>query len=148
MSYRYLSFVIWACYCQDLESLVCWTRETAPRRILWLHKSSLELKLHAVSTAGVTMDWRCFVLLTEYLNRCSEVVVVFLCWIHNRLAFCMKAYVCTKDFKVWIHLMLMCALIVNVLIWYWSKGLHEYLGFGGISNNASINVWRQIPECL
>ena len=36
----------------------------------------------------------------------------------------------------------MCALIVNALIWYSSKWLHGYLSFGGISNNASINVWR------
>ena len=146
MSYRYLSFVIWACYV-IVKTLKVLSAGTAPRRILWLHKSSSELK--SVRKIGVvTMDWRCFVLLTEYLNRCSEVVVVFLRWIHNRLAFWMKVYVRTKDFKVRTHPMLMCALIVNVLIWYWSKGLHGYLDFGGISNNASINVWRQIPECF
>ena len=94
------------------------------------------------------MDSRCFVLLTEYLNRYSEVILVFLCWIHSCLAFYMKAYVCMKDFKVWMHPILMYALIVNVLIWYWSKGLHGYLGFGGISNNASINVWRLIENAF
>jgi hypothetical protein len=49
-------------------------------------------------------------------------------------------YDCMKDFEVRMHPILMCTLIVNVLIWYWLKGLQGYLGFGGISNNASINV--------